>query len=144
MTETKKQAEAEQNAAATQPTEGETQEQEQAPKEKVEYTRPTSQLDLERRLANDNNVEPAGHLRSVNPSDALDLDDEGDDGFVGVDPVYRNYANETEKPMQADEGPEAKAEELHWRSVYGEPTVENEAVKENLKTIQSATADLNK
>lgn len=104
-----------------------------------EYTKPTSQLDLERRLEEQNKVQPASHLTALNPADQLDLDDESDDGFVGVDPIYRNYANDTEKPLQADEGAEAKAEELHWKSVYGEATEENEAVKENAAVVRSAT-----
>jgi hypothetical protein len=72
-------------------------------KDKVEYTtsKPTSQLDLEARLERDNE-NPEVHVSvPVNPS----YEAEGE--YVGTDPIYQNYANETEKPL-AGEGPEQK------------------------------------
>lgn len=67
---------------------------------KANYTKPVSQLDLERRQKD-------GHA----PGSVLDPGSNPElstNGYVGVDAVYQNAANDTEKPRQADKGPEAK------------------------------------
>ena len=71
------------------------------------FTKPTSQLDLEARLAVDNEVKPPSP--PVNPS----VDDSG---FIGTDPIYQNRANETDQPLDADEGPDKLAEEAFRKS----------------------------
>ena len=72
----------------------------------VEYTKPTSQLDLEARLDKDNRNEAAEAPLATYP-DAQD-----EEGFVGVSPEYANYANDTDKPLAAEEGAEKVAEDL--------------------------------
>jgi hypothetical protein len=39
------------------------------------------------------------------------VEDNDTSNYVGVDPIYQNYANETEKPIKADEPDEAPDEE---------------------------------
>lgn len=74
---------------------------------KPEITKPTDQQDLERRQADD--YQPDAELASrrtfVNPNPF------GEEGYVGTDPVYQNYASETEKPLASEEGAEKKAED---------------------------------
>ncbi len=64
---------------------------------------------------------------SVNPSDNKVITDEG---YVGVDPVYQNYANDTEAPYQADEGPDKLAEDAYVEAVEGDPKEAGEQLKE--------------
>lgn len=70
-------------------------------KAKAEYSRPTSQEDLETRLKDD--YVPSSQLAGSTDVSPLDRG-----GFVGVDPVYQNAANEIDRPMQAKDGPEAE------------------------------------
>jgi hypothetical protein len=83
--------------------------------------KPTSQVDLERRLGED---PPTKLFETVNPVDSVltaddDSDDEGD-AYVGVDPIYQNHANETDKPLQAEKGPDKAAEDAYFDSFEGE------------------------
>lgn len=82
------------------------------PKEKVRYSKPTSQQDLERRLEKDNEAETL--LTGVNPAEQDHL---VSDGYVGVDPVYQNHANDTDKPRASEDGAEKKAEEAFVASL---------------------------
>ncbi len=75
-----------------------------AEKEKVEYTQPTSLVDLENRLKNDNESQ----LKIQGDQNPNPLTDEG---FVGVSLEYQNYANDTEKPLASKSGPLKKAEQ---------------------------------
>lgn len=43
-----------------------------------------------------------------------------DDGFINVGAEYRNFANETDKPLVGDDGPEAQIEERHLKDDYDE------------------------
>ena len=72
---------------------------------KPTYTKPTSQLDLEERQAKDYR----------NPSELIKGEDIGpsDNGFIGVDPVYQNFANETDKPLVGEKGAEAEIEKKY-------------------------------
>jgi hypothetical protein len=88
--------------------------------------KPTSQLDLERRLGED---PPNTLFKTVNPVEStLTADDNtseltgGDDGdlYVGTDPIYQNHANDTEKPLQAEEGPDKSAEDFYLDTVDSE------------------------
>lgn len=54
---------------------------------------------------------------SVNPRDN-DVFDK--DGYVGVDPIYQNHANDTEKPYAAEGGADELAEKAYFESVRGE------------------------
>ena len=70
--------------------------------EKAVYEKPNSTLDLEARQEED--YVPASRLAgstSVSPLDRA--------GFIGVDPVYQNAANEVDRPITADEGAEYEA-----------------------------------
>lgn len=78
--------------------------------EKPYLTKPTSQVDLERRLADDYKADGDLSRRvTVNPDPFGEETDNGQ--FVGTDPIYQGRANETEQPLQAEEGPDKKAEE---------------------------------
>lgn len=68
---------------------------------KPEYTQPRTQTDLEARLAD----EPPAASVVVNPNPF------GDEAYAGTDPIYQNYANDTEKPLRAAKGVEKKAED---------------------------------
>lgn len=102
-------------------------------KEKTTITKPTSQLDLERRQSDDYVADADISSRvAVNPNPF------GEEDYVGTDPVYQNYANDTEKPLPADEGPEAEAEKAH-REMYdtdedtvNDPGLGGEAVRADL------------
>lgn len=67
---------------------------------KPNYTKPESQLDLERRQADD----------YVSPSVVTRGEDVplSDNGYIGVDPIYQNHANDTEAPVKVTKGAEAK------------------------------------
>lgn len=67
------------------------------------YTKPTSELDAEARLAED--FVPAGVLKpGVDP-------EKSENGYVGVDPIYQTFANDTEQPLRAEDGVEKVMEE---------------------------------
>lgn len=69
-------------------------------------TKSSAQLDLERRLENSNESESrVGKTVKVNPNPF------GADDYAGTDPIYQNYANETEKPLRAEGGAFGDAEE---------------------------------
>jgi hypothetical protein len=78
---------------------------------KTELVKPTSQLDLERRLDKDNESEVANRVPVTRNPDHF-----GREAYVGVDPIYQNHANDTEKPYAAEEGPEKDAEEFFKES----------------------------
>ena len=61
---------------------------------KPQYTKPTDQIELERRLKGDY-VPSSVLLQGTDP-------DVSDNGYVGVSPEYQTYANETEAPLKAD------------------------------------------
>lgn len=94
--------------------------------EKAVYTKSTAQLDLERRLENDNY--PAGVLVTNRDDDALNpekvvapwaTEDTDTSEYRGVSPEYMTHANETEKPLAADGGPEAEAQKRLEMGVAG-------------------------
>lgn len=77
------------------------------------FTRPTSQLDLEARQKEAARVAKEGVVplvTSVNPA-APD-----DSGFIATDPIYQNRANETDMPVESEEGPDAQVEEDYIKS----------------------------
>lgn len=81
--------------------------------------KPTSQLDLERRLS-EGDPEPV-LFKTVNPDESSLMADnewgeDSDNAFVGTDPIYQNRANETDQPLQAEEGPDKDAEEAFFSS----------------------------
>ena len=88
-----------------------------ADKDKVEVdNRPTSQKDLEARLERDHLPEgvlvdnTADDVRNPEVVNAPYATEEHDtSGYLGVSPEYMQYANETDRPLTATEGPEAEA-----------------------------------
>lgn len=95
-----------------------------AGKPKVEYTKPTSQLDLEARLDSDEDEALGTPLFPMKNPDL----DPTEEGYVGTDPVYQNFANETDKPLAADGGADQLAEEAA-QDAYGDAEGTNEAVQ---------------
>lgn len=96
-----------------------------ADEEKANYTKPTSQVDLEERLARGNEssrvlVTSDEYARRLEERDdeekeaqrgrSFAVEDNDLDNYVATDPVYQTYANETEKPLRAEDGPEAELE----------------------------------
>lgn len=106
--------------------------------EKVEYTDSTAKRDLDARLNNPGPAPVAPHKDYVNPDNSAVLVNDHEDGegvFVGVSPEYANAANETDAPLQADEGPDAAAEEA-FEDSYGDSSgVPSDAVKEALGEV---------
>ncbi|SRR6266540_328473 len=72
-------------------------------KEKAEYSKPTSQLDLEARQADDY-VVPAQVGPAVDPQLS-------DNGYVGVDKIYQNSASHVDAPYEGD--PESAEGKVH-------------------------------
>ena len=78
----------------------------------------TDELDYQRRL--DENFAPETRSTTGEPVEVYaPFAVEGNDtsGYVGVSPEYMTYASETEKPMRAKSGVEAKREERALDSV---------------------------
>lgn len=63
---------------------------------KAEILKSTQELALEKMVEEDQDFS-----KKIVPGTTRDLEE---DGFVGVDPEYRNYARDTEKPMRSEEG----------------------------------------
>lgn len=100
----------------------------QQPKESESgtYTRPTSQIDLERRL--DEGFLPESARRDNTKDDVLNpekvnapyaTDEHDTSAYLGVSAEYMQYANETEKPLEATEGPEFESLKLQRLGVAG-------------------------
>lgn len=83
-------------------------------KKKAEYVPPTSQVDLERRLSDDYRS-PLDISGSVSDPDEVNapyaVEDNDTSAYIGVSPEYMTYANETEKPLNAQKGVLKKLEE---------------------------------
>ena len=94
--------------------------------QEAQYAPPASQVDLEERLASGN----ASH-RILSTADIAVQEPRPDDveGYINVDPIYQNHANDTEAPLQGEEGPEAELEkegfgvlpQHHWETEEPEP-----------------------
>ncbi len=90
---------------------------------KAEYTKSAAQVDLEERQKRDNENPNLilstfeGERPEVEDDSARDFTIEGNktDAYVGVDPVYQNYASTTEKPLRSEKGAEKALED----EVYG-------------------------
>jgi len=87
-------------------------------KDEVEYSKPSSLVDLEERQARGNesnrkvHTAEGGGAHSEDDGKARDFGESStDEGFVGVAPEYANYANDTGKPLRAEEGPEQVLED---------------------------------
>jgi heat shock protein HspQ len=93
------------------------------------YTPSEAQLDLERRQGNDNE----SSLRigqTVQPHESPFTGN----GFVNVDPVYQNFANEVDEPLLADSGATRVAEDQFDPSVPVEADEPEEASSKSAKS----------
>lgn len=87
-----------------------------ADEKKARYSKPASQVDLERRQENGNASpltaptadESTVPLREDTGGRDFRVEDNDISNYRGVDPIYQNYANDTEKPLRAEEGAEAE------------------------------------
>jgi hypothetical protein len=70
---------------------------------------------------------------SVNPVDQADH--VTDEGYVGVDPVYQNYANDTDKPLAAEEGPDQAAEDAFHEAYEAEASEGSELLLSNYGAV---------
>ena len=66
-----------------------------------EFTPSTSELDMDRRMREEQGDESPADEPGRDFSGGRDEDEVQD--FVGVDPVYRNYGNEVDQPLPADD-----------------------------------------
>lgn len=116
------------------------------------YSKPSSQLDLERRLASDNESS-----RVVSTSDAYvgptstegrDFRVEGNDtsSYIGTSPEYQTYANETEAPLESDEDSAEKqifdsfAEQMKPLEKFSQTPEDREAERQEATTTAQTTA----
>lgn len=86
-----------------------------AEEDKVTRWPSNAELDLQRRL--DEEKQQAGEAPSTGRDVAVEGNDTSD--YVGVSPEYMTYANETEKPLRADGGPEEVLEDRVLERVAG-------------------------
>lgn len=74
-------------------------------------TKSNAELDLEARTTDGRPNEAVGSATlTLNPNPL------GADEYVGVDPIYQNYANETEKPLASQDGVEKEVEQAHRKA----------------------------
>ena len=96
---------------------------------KPTYSKPTAQVDLEERMKDDY-VVPTQLQQGSDPEPS-------ETGFVGVDPIYQNFANDTEKPLRAEKGVEKKLEDVVYADEvdedFGAPEKGSSGAKEESK-----------
>jgi len=109
-----------------------------AENEEFYFTRPTTQLDLEARFAAEENdggdEEDAGREYAVEGNDTS--------AYIGVDREYMTYAEDTHKPMLAEEGVEQEAERRAMQGVHPQSVLamnSGSAVKEAAEKQESNT-----
>jgi hypothetical protein len=79
-----------------------------ATKKKAEFTKSTAQVDLEARLESGNKsdrvLSTADSYEAPKDEGGRDMRVEGNDvsAYVGVDPIYQNYADETHMPRKGE------------------------------------------
>jgi hypothetical protein len=86
------------------------------PKDGSKLEKPRSQVVAEQLAKNTD--PPADLVTSQNMADSGVYKD----GFVGVDPIYQNNANEFDAPLASEGGVEKDAEEFFEQSLKNEPT----------------------
>lgn len=118
----------------TQPNEKDSQDEK---KPETYTTVPTTQLDLETRR-------DAGYetvvRKTVNPNEVVNpypVEDNDTSAYVGVDPIYMNYANETEAPLRGEDSVEDDvSKELNSGLAYSEVTKE-----ERVQTVGTGSSE---
>lgn len=94
-------------------------------KDKPNYSKPASELDLEARQAEDY-VPPTVVVKGTDAPLSSN-------GYIGVDPIYQNAANDTEKPIKAEGGAEAAlyekslADDAEYPELDGEPVEDDDS-----------------
>jgi hypothetical protein len=73
-------------------------------KKKAEYTQPATKDNLQEFYDRESGKEKEPDEGRV----FQELSDEDKKAYVGVDPIYQNYASDTDKPLLPEEGPEAE------------------------------------
>jgi hypothetical protein len=100
---------------------------------------PTSQVDLQDRLDNDFRTDRVNNVGLPEEVEGLTVEGNDTSGYTSnVDPMYRNYANETEKPIVAEEGAEAEAELVLEDAASTASTVPVEEEKHDVDEDESA------
>lgn len=95
------------------------EESKEEPKQEAQILKSTQEIALERMIEDDPEFS-----KKIVPGETRPL---VEDGFVGVDPEYRNYARDTEKPMRAEEGAYKAIEDR----VLGDPDEESDDKSED-------------
>lgn len=86
-------------------------------KKEAVYEKPNSQVDLESRqeTGNRSGLEVSTFREEDREDDGnarkFALEDNELDNFIGVDPIYQNYASDHLKPGRAEDGPEKDLED---------------------------------
>lgn len=117
-------------------------------KEEVQYSKPTSQLDLEARLtadAEETSPPPRRKGEDYDAPTSFELQgavnpngDPTNEGYIGTDVIYQNYAEETNKPFQAEEGPDKLAEDA-FAAAFGDGEDRNPPEEDNVETDSVTT-----
>jgi len=102
--------------------------------EKANYTPSTQQLDLEERMADDY-VSPKVIVQGEVPNQLQE------DGFVNTDPIYRNYANEVDKPGHPEEGVYADLEDEMFGKDLAEKAREGKLTEEDIEKAKAEKAE---
>lgn len=96
-------------------------------KKEAEYSKPASLVDLEERQERENESQlkvhtaEGGGAHAEDDGQARDYgENAGDPAYIGVDPMYAVYANDTEKPGRAEEGPEKVLEDAVYENLQGD------------------------
>jgi hypothetical protein len=118
-------------------------------KSEANYEKPASQLDLEYRLKNGNassRVLSTADVEPPEPEDEVEarryaVEGNKTSNYFGVSPEYQTYANETEKPMRAQGGPEAELEKLQLGEAEEQDSPENDSESEESETGESETEE---
>jgi hypothetical protein len=105
------------------------------PAEGVELDVPSPHQQYLESLLGEEHEAPTFGGVSVNPNDNKAITD---DGYVGVDPVYQNFANDTDEPLQADEGGDKLAEDAYVEAVEGDAKEAGEELKELFGAVTNA------
>lgn len=114
--------------------------------QQANYELPASQVDLEQRQKDGNAssrvLSTADVAAPVVPDDeGRSFEVEGNDlsGYRGTSQEYMTYANETEKPLRAEGGPESVLEEV----AYAEPDLAKSETDPNVVSGDDASEESN-
>lgn len=84
---------------------------------KAEYTKPSDRLWQEEQLKNDESPKVLSTYKDEEQPESdgkereLTVEGNQTEAYVGVDPIYQTYANETDAPLKSEKGVESKLED---------------------------------